>query len=95
MKTPLDTLTEYHTLPQVLTLEPKVFGCTVFAHIPKSYRDKLDPYVEKCVFVGYGVNQKGYRCYNPKTRHMITTMNCDFLETKCFYSSQHNGQGER
>ncbi|GJR49992.1 putative RNA-directed DNA polymerase [Tanacetum coccineum] len=95
MKTPLETLSEYHTLPQVLTLEPKVFGCTVFAHIPKSYRDKLDPCAEKCVFVGYGVNQKGYRCYNPKTRHMITTMNCDFLETKYFYSSQHSGQGER
>ncbi|GKE49448.1 hypothetical protein Tco_1480706 [Tanacetum coccineum] len=24
---------------------------------------------------------------------MITTMNCDFLETKYFYSSQHSGQG--
>ncbi|GJS76616.1 retrovirus-related pol polyprotein from transposon TNT 1-94 [Tanacetum coccineum] len=95
MKTPLETLSEYHTLPQVLTLEPKVFGCTVFAHIPKSYRDKLDPCAEKCVFVGYGVNQKGYRCYNPKTRHMITTINCDFLETKYFYSSQHSVQGER
>ncbi|GJR80321.1 putative ribonuclease H-like domain-containing protein [Tanacetum coccineum] len=43
MKTPLETLSKYHTLPQVLTLEPKVFGCTIFAHIPKSYRDKLDP----------------------------------------------------
>ncbi|GJU95598.1 putative RNA-directed DNA polymerase [Tanacetum coccineum] len=94
MKTPLETLTEYHTLPQVLTLEPKVFGCTVFAHIPKSYHDKLDPCAEKCVFVGYGVNQNGYRCYNPKTRHMFTTMNCDFLETKYFYSPQHSGQGE-
>ncbi|GJV17454.1 putative ribonuclease H-like domain-containing protein [Tanacetum coccineum] len=95
MKTLLETLSEYNTLPQVLTLEPKVFRCTIFAHIPKSYRDKLDLCAEKCVFVGYGVNQKGYRCYNPKTRHMITTMNCDFLETKYFYSSQHSGQGER
>nr|GEU80860.1 putative ribonuclease H-like domain-containing protein [Tanacetum cinerariifolium] len=91
MKTTLETLTEYHTLPQVLTLEPKVFGCTVFAHIPKTYRDKLDLCAEKCVFVGYGVNQNGYRFYNPKTRHMFTTMNCDFLETKYFYSSQHSG----
>ncbi|GJT23730.1 putative ribonuclease H-like domain-containing protein [Tanacetum coccineum] len=81
--------------PSVLTLEPKVFGCAVFAHIPKSYRDKLDLCAEKCVFVGYGVNQKGYRCYNPKTRHMITTMNCDFIETKYLYSSQHSGKGER
>ncbi|GJW51622.1 retrovirus-related pol polyprotein from transposon TNT 1-94 [Tanacetum coccineum] len=94
MKTPLETLTEYHTLPQVLTLKPKVFVCTVFAHIPKSYRDKLDPCAEKCVFVGYGVNQKGYRCYNSKTHHMFTIMNYDFLETKYFYSPQHSGQGE-
>nr|GFA81936.1 putative reverse transcriptase, RNA-dependent DNA polymerase [Tanacetum cinerariifolium] len=53
MKTPLETLSEYTTIPQPLTLQPKVFGCTVFAHIPKSYRDKLDPCAEKCVFVGY------------------------------------------
>ncbi|GJZ71788.1 putative RNA-directed DNA polymerase [Tanacetum coccineum] len=59
MKTPLETLSEYHTLPQVLTLEPKVFGCTVFAHIPKSYRDKLDPCVEKCVFCGIWSKSKG------------------------------------
>nr|GEW39646.1 putative RNA-directed DNA polymerase [Tanacetum cinerariifolium] len=94
MKTLLETLTEYHTLPQVLTLEPKVFRCTIFAHIPKTYRDKLDPCAEKYVFVGYEVNQKGYRCYNPITRHMFTTMNYDFLETKYFYSPQHSGQGE-
>ncbi|GKC56599.1 retrovirus-related pol polyprotein from transposon TNT 1-94 [Tanacetum coccineum] len=59
MKTPLETLTEYHTLSQVLTLEPKVFGCTVFAHIPKSYRDKLDPCAEKCVFCGIWSKSKG------------------------------------
>nr|GMD92080.1 putative ribonuclease H-like domain-containing protein [Ipomoea batatas] len=57
-------------------------------------RTKLDPCAEKCVFVGYGVNQKGYRCYNPKIRHMFTTMNCDFLETEYYYNSQHSGQGE-
>nr|GFC41070.1 putative ribonuclease H-like domain-containing protein [Tanacetum cinerariifolium] len=53
MKTPLETLSGYTTISQPLTLQPKVFGCTVFAHIPKSYRDKLDPCAEKCVFVGY------------------------------------------
>nr|GEV23507.1 putative ribonuclease H-like domain-containing protein [Tanacetum cinerariifolium] len=94
LKTPLETLEEYTKIPPILTLQPKVFGCTVFVHIPKSYRDKLDPCAEKCVFVGYGVNQKGYRCYNPKTRRMFTTMNCDFLETKYYYSPQPSGQGE-
>ncbi|XP_071694518.1 uncharacterized protein [Rutidosis leptorrhynchoides] len=50
--------------------------------------------LKKCVFVGYGVNQKGYICYSPKKRHMFTTMNCDFLETEYFYTTQHTSQGE-
>ncbi|GKC71178.1 putative ribonuclease H-like domain-containing protein [Tanacetum coccineum] len=94
-KSPLQILIEYTNPPSVLTLEPRIFGCTVFVYIPKSYRSKMDPCAEKCVFVGYGITQKGYRCYNPKTRHMLTTMNCDFLETRYYYASQHSGQGER
>nr|GEX21089.1 reverse transcriptase domain-containing protein [Tanacetum cinerariifolium] len=43
---------------------------------------------------GYGVNQKGYRCYSPKTHRLFTSMNCDFLETQYYYSPQHFGQGE-
>nr|GEX88590.1 putative ribonuclease H-like domain-containing protein [Tanacetum cinerariifolium] len=54
----------------------------------------MDPCAKKCVFVGYGITQKGYRCYNPKTRHMFTTMNCDFLETEYYYATQHSSQGE-
>ena len=46
------------------------------------------------MFVGYGIDQIGYRCYNPKTRQMFTTMNVDFLETKYFYDTQLSGQGE-
>nr|GLL29705.1 putative ribonuclease H-like domain-containing protein [Ipomoea trifida] len=95
LKTPLQTLSEFTKLPPALTLQPRIFGCSVFVHIPKMNRTKLDPCAEKCVFVGYGVNQKGYRCYNPKTRHMFTTMNCDFLETEYYYNSQHNGQEEK
>ncbi|KAF5781204.1 putative RNA-directed DNA polymerase [Helianthus annuus] len=95
LKTPLQVLSEFKKPPSNLTLEPRIFGCTAFVHIPKTNRTKLDPCAEKCVFVGYGMNQKGYRCYNPTTRHMFTTMNCDFLETKYYYTSQHSGQGER
>ena len=28
-------------------------------------RTKLDRKVEKCVFIGYSLEQKGYKCYNP------------------------------
>ena len=51
----------------------KVFGCIVFVHLPNHNRSKLDQKVfgcivlaaEKCVFIGYASNQKGYKCYNP------------------------------
>ncbi|KAJ0846072.1 putative RNA-directed DNA polymerase [Helianthus annuus] len=95
LKTPIQTLSKFHKPPSILTLEPRVFGCSVFVHLPKTERSKLDACAEKCVFVGYGINQHGYRCYNPKTRHMYTTMNCDFLETEYFYNTQHTGQGEK
>ncbi|XP_071695902.1 uncharacterized protein [Rutidosis leptorrhynchoides] len=94
LKNPLEALTKFYKPPSNLTLNPRIFGCSVFVHIPKNERTKLDACAEKCVFVGYGVNQKGYRCYSPKKRHMFTTMNCDFLETEYFYATQHTSQGE-
>ncbi|KAL9995478.1 putative RNA-directed DNA polymerase [Helianthus debilis subsp. tardiflorus] len=95
LKTPLETLSKLTKVPPALTLPPRVFCCSAFVHIPKTDRTKIDPCAEKCVFVGYGINKKGYRCYNPKTKHMHTTMDCDFLETQYYYSPQHSGQGEK
>ncbi|MFS7951094.1 putative RNA-directed DNA polymerase [Helianthus anomalus] len=95
LKTPLKALSDFTELPPTLTLEPRVFGCSAFVHLPKTDRGKLGPCAEKCVFLGYGINQKGYRCYSPKRRHMYTTMDCDFLETEFFYTTQHIGQGEK
>lgn len=93
-KTPLDILSKQTKIPAPLSLSPKVFGCTAYVHIPKHERSKLEPCARKCVFVGYGVNQKGYRCFDPTTKKIITTMNCDFLETEFFYTNQPSGQGE-
>lgn len=94
LKTPLDYLSAITKIPSALSLQPCIFGCTVFVHIPKHERSKFSPCAEKCVFVGYGVNQKGYRCYNPKTRKIITSIHCDFLETEFFYSGHLHSQGE-
>lgn len=59
----------------------KVFGCTVFVRIPNNTRSKLDPRAEKCVFIGYASNKKGYKCYNPQTRKMYVSMDVSFFET--------------
>ena len=36
------------------------FGCTVFAHVSKDVRNKLNPKSTKCIFMGYGQTSKGY-----------------------------------
>nr|GEW88288.1 putative reverse transcriptase, RNA-dependent DNA polymerase [Tanacetum cinerariifolium] len=63
-----------------------------------TYRSKKQKVVSlssaEAEFRGYGVNQKGYRCYSPKTHRLFTSMNCDFLKTQYYYSPQHSGQGE-
>jgi hypothetical protein len=62
----------------------KVFGCTVFMHTPNS-RSKLDLRAEKCIFIGYSPNQKGYRCYNPTAKKLHVSMDVTFLEQQRFY----------
>ena len=63
-----------------LGLSPKVFGCTVFVHIPSKGRSKLDPRATKCIFLGYSPTQKGYKCYHPSSRKKFATMDVNFFK---------------
>ena len=65
----------------------------MYVHLPKPDRTKLEPQAVKCVFVGYGTTQKGYRCFDPTKNKIYTTMDCDFFEHSYFYS-QLRPQGE-
>uniref|UniRef100_A0A803LY61 Retroviral polymerase SH3-like domain-containing protein n=1 Tax=Chenopodium quinoa TaxID=63459 RepID=A0A803LY61_CHEQI len=58
-----------------------------------SLGNKLAPRAVRCVFVGYGINQKGYRCFDPVTNRLYTTMDCDFVETEYYYHHLRS-QGE-
>ena len=42
----------------------KIFGSIAYVHVPNEKQIKLDPKLEKCIFVGYSHDQKGYKCYN-------------------------------
>jgi hypothetical protein len=41
----------------------KVFGCIAYVHVPDEKKSKLDPKADKCIFIGYSLKQKGYRCF--------------------------------
>ena len=58
----------------------KVFGCIAYVHVPDELRTKLDPKAEKCVFIGYSLEQKGYRCYNPLTHKLRVSRDVVFDE---------------
>lgn len=50
------------TKPDVSSL--RIFGCSAYAHVPKTERHKLDSKTRKCVLLGYCEQQKGYRLYD-------------------------------
>jgi hypothetical protein len=43
----------------------RVFGSACFILLQPHERTKLEPHSRLCCFLGYGVEQKGYRCYDP------------------------------
>ena len=74
------------TKPNVAHL--KVFGCIAYVHVPDEVRTKLDPKAENCIFIGYSLEQKGYRCYNPTTREMRVSRDVVFDEMSSWYAPQ-------
>jgi hypothetical protein len=61
---PSHKLVPYKTL---LNKEPdythlKVLGCLCFSYTRPYNKHKLEPRSQLCIFLGYGINQKGYKC---------------------------------
>ena len=56
-------LTDVVIAPNVLNLHSHVFGCVAFMHLHKHQCNKLTSHALRCVFDGYALHQKGYRCY--------------------------------
>ena len=66
--TPLECLNFFFLESRINSDLPlKIFGCIAYVHTPMKSRSKLDPRAEKCVFVGYAPNKKGYKFFNSLT----------------------------
>jgi hypothetical protein len=86
-KTPTSTLpgmTPYQAFlgskPDVSML--RVWGCVAYVHIQKDKRDwgGLGSHMEKCIFIGYPPDYKGWKFYNPVTKKCIISERAQFDE---------------
>ena len=58
----------------------RVFGCTAYLHTPKDERHKFNDKAQKCIFLGYSTNQKGYRLYDPNHCKIVHSRDVKFNE---------------
>ncbi|KAG9457992.1 hypothetical protein H6P81_002500 [Aristolochia fimbriata] len=68
----------------------RVFGSTCFVLLPERERDKLFARSAMCVFLGYGLQQKGFRCFDPVANKLRISRNVTFWENTPFYSLPKN-----
>ncbi len=63
-----------------------MFGCIVYMHVPDKKRSKLDPKTNKCIFIGYFLEQKRYRCFNLSIQKLQVSKDVVFDEMVGWYS---------
>jgi hypothetical protein len=49
-------------------------------HIPKDERSKLDVKTRQCIFLGYGLDEFGYRLYDPVEKKLVRRRDVVFIE---------------
>ena len=77
-KTPFECW--YGSKPDLTHL--RVFGCIAYVHVPNELRKKLQPKSQKCIFMGYPDDTKGFRLYNLESKKFIRSRSVIFCEDK-------------
>ena len=85
-KTPFEALTGKK--PNVQNL--KIFGCLAYSHVAKDERQKLDFKSNKCIFLGYECNVKGYRLYDVNKKKVFVSRDVIFNEMQNISSQKES-----
>ena len=67
----------------------RVFGCVCFVILHDHERNKLQSHSRLCCFLGYGIGQKCYRCYDPISKRLYVSWHVVFWEHTMFYQLPH------
>ena len=66
----------------------RIFGCSMYIHIPKEKRTKLNPSWTKGIFVGYSDTSKAYRIYFPGFKKIDISRDVTFDEDSTYFRSR-------
>jgi len=58
----------------------RVFGCKAYVHVQKNERSKLDAKTRQCIFIGYVLDECGYKFFDPVERKSIRSRDVKFIE---------------
>ncbi|KAA0050709.1 Beta-galactosidase [Cucumis melo var. makuwa] len=94
LQTPLDCLKESYFSTHLVSKVPlRVFRCTAYVYNFGPNQTKFTPRAQACVFVGYLLHQRGYKCFHPPSRKYFVTMDVTFCENRPYFPVSHL-QGE-
>ena len=66
----------------------RIFGCSIYIHVPKEKRTKLEPSCIKGTFVRYDESSKAYWIYIPGHRQIKVRIDVTFEEEVAFMRSR-------
>lgn len=84
--TPLQMTSTFHLIHGLISLDPTVFVYVCYVHLHSIHREKLDPRVLKCVFLGYSSTLRGYKCFHPPMSKYYVSMDIEFQEHTSYFS---------
>ena len=68
----------HHTHPDYSSL--RIFGSKCFPCTWDTRVNKFDPKTVPCIFVGYSITHKGYKCFHPKSKRFFISRHVVFDE---------------